>query len=45
VLLDPMMPSRLEGAFPDGVAVERVGLAAAVKGTKEFFGSRPTASA
>ncbi|MBB4285242.1 ATP-dependent DNA helicase DinG [Roseospira goensis] len=30
VLLDPMMPSRLGGAFPDGVALERVGLAEAV---------------
>src|SRR5260370_20453379 len=25
VLLDAMMPSRLAGAFPDGVAMERVG--------------------
>jgi ATP-dependent DNA helicase DinG len=30
VLLDPMMPSRLAGAFPDGVPIERVGLAEAV---------------
>jgi ATP-dependent DNA helicase DinG len=30
VLLDPMMPSRLAGAFPEGVAIERVGLAEAV---------------
>ncbi len=30
VLLDPMMPSRLSGAFPPGVEVERVGLAEAV---------------
>jgi ATP-dependent DNA helicase DinG len=37
VLLDPMMPSRLGGAFPDGVEVERVGLAEAVKATHGFF--------
>jgi ATP-dependent DNA helicase DinG len=37
VLLDPMMPSRLLGAFPDGVATQRVGLAEAVRGTREFF--------
>jgi ATP-dependent DNA helicase DinG len=30
VLLDPMMPSRLGGAFPEGVPIERVGLAEAV---------------
>ena len=39
VLLDPMMPSRLLGAFPDGVAIERVGLAEAVRGTWKFFRS------
>jgi ATP-dependent DNA helicase DinG len=44
VLLDPMMPSRLCGAFPDGVEVQRVGLAEAVKATREFFGG-PTAAA
>jgi ATP-dependent DNA helicase DinG len=37
VLLDPMMPSRLAGAFPTGVAVERVGLADAVAATREFL--------
>jgi len=37
VLLDPMMPSRLLGAFPDGVEIQRVGLADAVRGTREFF--------
>jgi ATP-dependent DNA helicase DinG len=37
VLLDPMMPSRLLGAFPDGVEIQRVGLAEAVRGTREFF--------
>jgi ATP-dependent DNA helicase DinG len=37
VLLDPMMPSRLAGAFPDGMTVERVGLAEAVRRTAEFL--------
>ncbi len=36
-LLDPMMPTRLLGAFPDGVEIQRVGLAEAVRGTREFF--------
>jgi len=31
VLLDPMMPSRLAGAFPEGVTIERMGLAEAVR--------------
>ena len=44
VLLDPMMPSRLCGAFPDGVEVQRVGLADAVKATREFFGTVPAPS-
>ncbi|HXP31853.1 MAG TPA: ATP-dependent DNA helicase [Stellaceae bacterium] len=37
VLLDKAMPSRLLGAFPEGVAVERVGLAEAVERTKAFL--------
>ena len=37
VLLDPMMPSRLAGAFPEGVAVQRVGLAEAVRVTAAFL--------
>ncbi|MEQ8602542.1 MAG: helicase C-terminal domain-containing protein [Marivibrio sp.] len=37
VLLDPMMPSRLTGAFPDGVEVQRVGLAEAVQGARAFL--------
>jgi len=37
VLLDPMMPSRLLGAFPEGVPVARVGLAEAVDGLATFF--------
>ncbi|MCG8544273.1 MAG: ATP-dependent DNA helicase, partial [Alphaproteobacteria bacterium] len=42
VLLDPMMPSRLGGAFPDGVEIERVGLADAVAACKAFLGDAPT---
>jgi len=37
VMLDPMMPSRLGGAFPDGVEINRVGLADAVAELREFF--------
>jgi ATP-dependent DNA helicase DinG len=37
VLLDPMMPSRLLGAFPPDVPVARVGLADAVAATRAFF--------
>jgi len=37
VLLDPMMPSRLAGAFPPGVALERIGLAQAAALTREFL--------
>ena len=37
VLLDPLMPSRLLGAFPEGVAAERVGLARAVAEVREFL--------
>ena len=37
VLLDPMMPSRLAGAFPEGVELQRVGLAEAVGATREFL--------
>jgi len=38
VLLDPMMPSRLAGAFPAGAELRRVGLAEAVAETKAFLG-------
>lgn len=37
VLLDPMMPSRLQGAFPDGVNVQRMGLAEAVQEVRRFL--------
>ncbi len=37
VLLDPMMPSRLHGAFPEGVVPAKVGIAEAVALTREFL--------
>ncbi len=40
VLLDPATPSRLLGAFPDGVVVRRVGLAEAISETRAFIGAR-----
>ena len=39
VMLDARMPSRLAGAFPDGVGIERVGLADAIATVREFFPS------
>ena len=38
VLLDPMMPSRLAGAFPDGAQPRRFGLAEAVAEVRSFLG-------
>ena len=37
VLLDPALPSRLLGAFPEDASVQRVGLAEAVAVTKDFL--------
>ena len=37
VLLDPMMPSRLKGAFPPGVEYLRIGLKDAVEEVKKFL--------
>ncbi len=37
VLLDSRLPSRLCGAFPPGVEVQRIGLAEAVQITREFL--------
>lgn len=45
VLLDRMMPSRLLGAFPEGVEVERIGLKEAVARTAEFLGKKIIGSA
>jgi ATP-dependent DNA helicase DinG len=43
VLLDPMMPSRLRGAFPPDVELCRVGLAEAVDETRRFLMPSPPA--
>ena len=37
VLLDSRLPSRLLGAFPEGVSVERLGLKDAVEHTRAFL--------
>lgn len=37
VMLDPGLPTRLHGAFPDGVVVERIGLAEATEKIREFL--------
>ena len=37
VLLDPAMPSRLLGAFPEGIEIERLGLAEAIAATRDFL--------
>jgi len=42
VLLDPMMPSRLGGAFPEGVEIERMGLAEAVAAVRAMVHPTPT---
>jgi ATP-dependent DNA helicase DinG len=41
VLLDPRLPSRLCGAFPPGVEIQRIGLADAVQITRDFLGRNP----
>jgi ATP-dependent DNA helicase DinG len=41
VLLDPMMPSRLLSAFPEGVTARRCGLAEAVDETRAFLSLDP----
>jgi len=37
VMMDSMMPSRLSGAFPEGVVIERIGLAEAAQTIREFL--------
>ena len=44
VLLDPAMPSRLAGAFPEGVAIERIGIKEAVARTAAFLMKPATGS-
>ncbi len=39
VMLDPMMPTRLTTAFPEGVEIVRTGIAEAVSTVKEFVGT------
>lgn len=38
VMLDSMMPSRLSGAFPEDVEIERIGIQEAADAIKEFLG-------
>ena len=38
VLLDRALPSRLANAFPEGVAIRRLGLAEAIAETRTFLG-------
>jgi ATP-dependent DNA helicase DinG len=40
VMLDRALPSRLSGAFPEGVEVKRLGLAEAVAETRAFLGEQ-----
>jgi ATP-dependent DNA helicase DinG len=40
VMLDRALPTRLAGAFPEGVEVKRLGLAEAVAETRAFLGER-----
>ena len=44
VMLDKALPTRLAAAFPEGVQVERVGLAEAVSRTREFLAETPALS-
>jgi ATP-dependent DNA helicase DinG len=41
VMLDAMTPSRLLGAFPEGVPIARVGLAEAIEETRRFLAGMP----
>ena len=40
VLLDPRLPTRLTSAFPEGVEVQRTGLADAIAGARAFIAAR-----
>jgi ATP-dependent DNA helicase DinG len=39
-MLYSRLPSRLLGAFPPGVSIERVGLAEAIAGVRDFLGTQ-----
>ena len=45
VMLDRMLPSRLLGALPPGVAIERIGLAETIAKTRAFLAHWGTGSA
>jgi ATP-dependent DNA helicase DinG len=36
-MLDAMLPTRLTMAFPEGVEIQRMGLAEAIQETREFL--------
>ena len=40
VMLDSRLPSRLLGAFPPGVSIERVGLVEAITSVRDFLGTQ-----
>ncbi|NKB50382.1 MAG: ATP-dependent DNA helicase [Alphaproteobacteria bacterium] len=42
VILDSAMPSRLLGAFPEGVEAQRLGLVEAIEATTTFFADTPS---
>jgi len=42
VMLDNRLPSRLASAFPEGVAIERIGLAEAVEAVRDFLAGGQT---
>jgi ATP-dependent DNA helicase DinG len=44
VMLDSRLPSRLKGAFPPGVEVQRLGLAEVIAGVRDFLSPAPTAA-
>jgi ATP-dependent DNA helicase DinG len=37
IMLDSALPQRLQSAFPEGVAIEKIGLAEAIEKTREFM--------
>ncbi len=43
VMLDLRLPTRLCGAFPPGVEIQRLGLAEAIQITRDFLGTSPPA--
>ena len=37
IMMDPQLPSRLHGAFPEGVRIEKLGLAEVIENTRRFL--------